>query len=859
MKRDADAAGHMLARKRRKRKALRRATIGVLIAFIGTSVPAQGLSKPGELIEPIVSKVKSLLGNAGTVQPPAVYGALDALSNDPRLPGLRRLQRTTRTQPEVRFEGSFPAYVSAEVPAEGSTAVQRAQSFLGTYADLYGQTSDRLRLKPERRSPVGDSPEVVVFQQTMDDVPVLGGQIAVFVDGESVLGTVGDLLADEPPVGSNPVVDSKEAEATARNFVGAPGAEIAGITQLVIVERDASASKRVGSDPRLAWRVAVGQNDTRFVLVDAMAGDVLFDYANDAYGFKLEIYDAAGKDKGGCNPAFNYPLIGDSSGLDAQYQNVADAQAALTESKAAYNFYWKRFKRDSYDADGSRFRSVINWASGGTVAMSTNCGGDFDTMLFDSGNVTRDIMTHELTHSVIRRSSDLTYLLESGALNESFADIMASVHDGNWTVGEGSSAGIFRSLQNPPTYGDPDRMSNFCASDAQCNFSGDAGGVHTNSGIHNKAAFLMAQGQLFNGVQVKGLGIEKLGYLMYLTMLHMPNVMFSGSFLAARDFAMNYAETWAKTQKFGFTVLDVCTVRNAYSATEIALDTADQDCDGQLDNADVDDDGDFAPDYKDNCLAVANPSQTNSDNDGLGDACDTNDDNDWDLDATDNCPTVPNYNQKDSDKDGVGDACQDTDHDGVLDNFEGVKDNCPNHYNDVQADLDNDGLGDACDPDADGDGIPNDDDNCAREYNPDQLDSDGGGIGDACDPTPFDRTDDDFKGFLIGLGSFSLGAKFEAALSLPVLIDLCQVGCPEGWLERGAKAQLSVRGLPDASKVWVSRMDGLTLALPDDTGQIKWSPTGDGKYVLNIQLGPDVQPGPGQVGVNTSWCPSGIC
>jgi hypothetical protein len=86
------------------------------------------------------------------------------------------------------------------------------------------------------------------------------------------------------------------------------------------------------------------------------------------------------------------------------------------------------------------------------------------------------------------------------------------------------------------------------------------------------------------------------------------------------------------------------------------------------DTGPIDDDADGVPNEVDNCPAIANPNQTDTDGDGEGDACDVDDDNDDVADGEDNCPLDPNPDQADTDGDGAGDLCDsDLDNDGVQD------------------------------------------------------------------------------------------------------------------------------------------------------------------------------------------------
>jgi len=104
-------------------------------------------------------------------------------------------------------------------------------------------------------------------------------------------------------------------------------------------------------------------------------------------------------------------------------------------------------------------------------------------------------------------------------------------------------------------------------------------------------------------------------------------------------------------------------------------------------------------------------------------------DGDGVVDAQDNCPAVSNPDQVDTDIDGLGDACDpDDDNDGVSDNT----DNCPLAANPDQADFDGDGLGDFCDDDTDGDGVANDPDKCPTTPDGAVVDAAGCSIDQLC-------------------------------------------------------------------------------------------------------------------------------
>ena len=157
-------------------------------------------------------------------------------------------------------------------------------------------------------------------------------------------------------------------------------------------------------------------------------------------------------------------------------------------------------------------------------------------MLFSRNFAVADVVGHELTDGLIEATSGLSYRAESGAINESYADVFGELIFPNpnpltWKVGVGVLPGgaAIRDLANP-TVG---TYAQYFVTTA------DHGGVHTNSGIGSKAAVLLCDG---DGTSAHpGIGRQRLARLYWdvlTTRLHPWSSyvdVLSNTWQAARD------------------------------------------------------------------------------------------------------------------------------------------------------------------------------------------------------------------------------------------------------------------------------------------------------------------------------------
>ncbi len=238
-------------------------------------------------------------------------------------------------------------------------------------------------------------------------------------------------------------------------------------------------------------------------------------------------------------------------------------------AEMTYDFYASQ-GRSSIDGAGYPLNLYVHYSTG-----YLNAYWDGSRMTFGDAYapykplVSLDITGHEIAHGLDQLTAGLTYSYESGALNESFSDIFgvaveyfADSATSNWLLGEDIGL-TFRSLSSPNTYGDPDTYlgTNWYTG------SGDAGGVHTNSGVQNYWYYLLSMGgsgtnDIGSIFSVTGLGRDKATDIAWRSMVNYLTP--SSQYIDARFYAIQSA-----VDLYGACTPEVASTTNAWYAVGV--------------------------------------------------------------------------------------------------------------------------------------------------------------------------------------------------------------------------------------------------------------------------------------------------
>ncbi len=273
-----------------------------------------------------------------------------------------------------------------------------------------------------------------------------------------------------------------------------------------------------------------------------------------------------------------YDLLYEQTPFDEDnvWDNPAEAAAAMVDgyygSLKFYDFLQDKFGRNSLDDAGVPLVSNFN------LNNYVNAFWDGESATYGNGNcenyqplTTLDVVGHEFAHGLTQYTSGLIYQDESGALNESISDILGKaleyeVTPGtfNWKIGaalrRNPGVNFFRAMDDPEERGHPKlyRGNNWRTG------PGDAGGVHSNSGVFNFWFYLLVEGgrsvnEIGDRYNVAPIGWENALQLVYL--LEAAYLTESSGYPEAYELSLA-----AATALFGADSPDYAAVVNAWKA-----------------------------------------------------------------------------------------------------------------------------------------------------------------------------------------------------------------------------------------------------------------------------------------------------
>ncbi len=419
---------------------------------------------------------------------------------------------------DVQASGGFAvADGLAGVSDPGEAA---ARAFMSEYGPLFGVEDQARELEFTRSRQDGDGARIARFRQRLGGIPVVAGEFVVR-SGESgavftVAGEAAPRPAREPAFALAPdTARGIAVKATARREGVEPEALTASEPEKWLYN-----PALLGAGGNLTfpvWRVEVLGGEygriRELVLVDAANGAVALVFNQNPDALERNVYDCD-------NDYQNCPLELTETDLQS---SVTDAVNAFNHFGDAWDYYNSMHGRDSIDDTGMLIKGWVRVCPPGESCPFHNAfwSGGGKEIVFGEGYPVDDIVGHEYTHGVTQFESGLFYWMQSGAINESLSDIFGEFIDqwngtggdtaaDRWLMGE-DRGGYLRNMADPPDRGDPDRMGSTLYACGPL----DNGGVHTNSGVGNKAAYLMTDGDTFNGKLVNGIGRQRTSILFY--------------------------------------------------------------------------------------------------------------------------------------------------------------------------------------------------------------------------------------------------------------------------------------------------------------------------------------------------------
>lgn len=430
------------------------------------------------------------------------------------------------------------------------------------------------------------------LQQLFNAIPVYGRELIVATDKAGNTTSVGGNYIKDLNLDTTATVDAADAQTAAlSNFDADATASEASLTVYSLDE----------VEPTLCWQVTVsgtqdGEKAYKDVFVDATTGDTVAQV-----NLSNTSLTGSGKDLTGKTQTFNIAqqkittgswwnqktinayTLNDTVRKIKIYQGTGNnipgsmvynttttfndpaAVSGLVNLGKVYDYYKYEQNRTSYDNRGSQIIATVHYKESSNGAGYDNAfwTPEYKQFVFGDGyqyftplTGALDVIAHEFTHAVIESICDLKYQGQSGALNEAYADIMGQIIEGDddpqWLLGEdimkNGDAGL-RCMANPEMFSQPSTVGGRYYQNPSS--SQDNGGVHTNSGIINHAAYLMWK---------NGIAKDKIADLFYNSLSLMTT---TSNFSACRAAVLSAAKNMNMTSS------QITIITNAFNSVKI--------------------------------------------------------------------------------------------------------------------------------------------------------------------------------------------------------------------------------------------------------------------------------------------------
>lgn len=424
----------------------------------------------------------------------------------------------------IGFDSKAVAKQTLSAEAQRLPADLSAAQYLSDYGAFFGLRNTANETRTVKHKLLDSGRSSTRYQQYFQGLPVIGAELVVNQTAQRKISSISGKTSPDIELDTTPVITSAQAMAIARQAMtkwhglAASAFVVPAPTLSIYDARLLSASDKPVA---LVWQLAVatqgGHPINEFIAIDAKNGSIALHFNQVPHAKNRETYDAA-----------NTEMIPGKLVCDERNPTCAgaveDAVYAHTYAGTTYDFYYQNFGRDGIDGAGMLMKSTVrNCAPDDCPMGNAYWDPNLKQMVYGEGFTKgEDVVAHELTHGVTSFESNLYYYSQSGAINESLSDVFGEFSqqsnplgtvtpETRWLLGEDLNIGAMRDLKNPPAFDNPDKMTSpyYHLDDS------DRYGVHINSGINNKAAYLMVDGGAFNGRTVAPIGLTKTAKIYY--------------------------------------------------------------------------------------------------------------------------------------------------------------------------------------------------------------------------------------------------------------------------------------------------------------------------------------------------------